>query len=146
MICSVDNDFKKNYMDLLLIADPDVGMIEKYLEECKMYVLLDGSTVLSIACVLDLGGGTVELKNLVTNPEHERMGNASKLIHELLDIYSAEADEMIVGTGDDLMEFYSRFGFEYYRTEKGFFSRYPEPVYDNGKLLEDMQYLKRKLR
>lgn len=55
---------------------------------------------------------------------------------------------MIVGTGDipGVLAFYKSCGFEYSHCIKGFFTEnYDHPIIDNGVLLKDMIYLKRKI-
>ncbi|WP_152616174.1 hypothetical protein [Sanguibacteroides justesenii] len=52
---------RKRYLDLLLDADPSEEMIDRYIEEGDMFVLLAGKTVIG-EVVVDRKG---EIKNLV---------------------------------------------------------------------------------
>ena len=78
----------------------------------------------------------------------ERQGYGRKLINYLINHYSKEYTQMIVGTGDvpGVLAFYKSCGFEYSHCIKGFFTEnYDHPIIDNGILLKDMIYLKRKI-
>lgn len=55
---------------------------------------------------------------------------------------------MLVGTGEvpGILKFYDRCGFTVSHRVKGFFTdNYDHPIIEDGVLLEDMVYLKRKL-
>ena len=61
-----DSD-KTKYMDLLLLADEQVSMIEKYLYLGDMFALCDDG-VKAICVVTQERPGVFELKNIVTAP------------------------------------------------------------------------------
>ena len=64
---------KKQFLPLLLLADEQEDMIDRYLERGAMYVLEDGGV--KAECVItDEGGGVLELKNLAVEPEAQRKG------------------------------------------------------------------------
>ena len=54
---------KKQYLALLLLADEQEDMIDRYLERGSMYVLEDDG-VKAECVVTDEGGGVLELKNI----------------------------------------------------------------------------------
>ena len=64
---------KKDYMDLLFLADEEEDMIDRYLEDGEMYVEKAGGKVVGEAVITDLGmtedGRTIEIKNIATDPE-----------------------------------------------------------------------------
>ena len=69
---------KKNYLDLLLLADEQEDMIDRYLENGRMYVLEDDGV--KCECVVtDEGNGILEIKNIATVPEHQGKGYAKKM-------------------------------------------------------------------
>ena len=51
---------KKQYLDLLLLADEQENMIDRYLTNGTMYVLEDDG-VKAECVVLDVGGGVLEI-------------------------------------------------------------------------------------
>ena len=58
---------KKQYLALLLLADEQEDMIDRYLERGSMYVLEDDG-VKAECVVTDEGGGVLELKNIAVEP------------------------------------------------------------------------------
>ena len=58
---------KKHYLDLLLLADEQENMIDRYLTKGTMYILEDDG-VKAECVVLDVGGGVLEIKNIATYP------------------------------------------------------------------------------
>lgn len=133
---------KKEYLDLLLLADPSEAMIDRYLEEGEMYVLSENGSVICEA-VVDLRG---ELKNIAVNPYRHKEGIGKKMIDTLCETYKTRFNFLYVGTSDSGVSFYTKCGFAYSHTVKNFFlDNYPELIIDDGKPCIDMIYLKRKL-
>ena len=56
---------KDNYLEMLLIADPQENMIRRYLDKSDMFVLEDAGEVLTIGVVEHMKNKRCELKNLV---------------------------------------------------------------------------------
>ena len=69
---------KKQYLDLLLLADEQEDMIDRYLEHGTMYVLEDGE-VKAECVVTDEGGGVLELKNIAVKPAFQGKGYGKSL-------------------------------------------------------------------
>ena len=114
---------KKQYMDLLFLADEQEDMIDRYLDDGQMFVLLDPMAVAECV-VCDLGEGMFEIKNIATAPEAQGKGYGRKLIEFVLDYYKDRCREMLVGTGDSplTVPFYKKCGFkEYGRRRKSYF-------------------------
>ena len=136
---------KKRYIELLLLADEQENMIDKYLERGDMFALFEGD-LKSICVVTKEGDGTFEIKNIATEPKYQGKGYGKKLIEYVVEFYEDECDTLLVGTGDsDLtIPFYKRCGFEESHRIKNFFTdNYDQPIYECGKQLVDMVYLKR---
>ncbi len=141
-----DND-KTKYMDLLLIADEQVSMIEKYLYRGEMFALCDDD-VKALCVVTNEQSGVYEIKNIVTVPEYQRKGYGQRLISFIADYYKEAGNELYVGTGDSPMtlNFYEKCGFKKSHIVKNFFvDNYDHPMYEDGQQLVDMIYLKRHL-
>lgn len=139
---------KKQYLDLLLLADEQESMIDRYLERGDMFVLEDNGV--KAACVItDEGGGICELKNIAVVPDSQRQGYGKKLIDHLISHYSGKYSQMIVGTGDvpSTIGFYQSCGFEYsHRIENFFIDNYDHFMIEEGILLKDMVYLKQDMK
>ena len=74
---------KKDHLSLLLLADEQEDMIDRYLERGRMYVLEDGG-VKSECVVTDEGDGVLEIKSLATVPEYQGRGYGKALIEFIL--------------------------------------------------------------
>ena len=133
---------KKAYLPLLLEADPSEVMIDRYLEDGEMYVLLANGQAASVAVVGQANDAVCELYNLATAEGERGKGYASKLVHHILRLYQPRAKKMRVGTSQPLMGFYERFGFRYAFTREGFFldEGYAGVKFDEPDL-KDMQVL-----
>ncbi|MEG1926971.1 MAG: GNAT family N-acetyltransferase, partial [Ruthenibacterium sp.] len=92
-------DNKKQHLDLLLLADEQESMIDRYLERGDMFVL-DDNGAKAICIVTDETDGIGELKNIAVTPESQRQGYGKRLINYLVKHYSGKYTRMIVGTGD----------------------------------------------
>ena len=90
---------KKQYLDLLLLADEQESMIDRYLERGELFVLEDEG-VKAVGVVTDEGDGVCELKNIAVAPGFQRQGYGRRLIGYLCIHYSGKYTQMTVGTGD----------------------------------------------
>ena len=69
---------KTAFLDLLMLADPQEDMIEKYLDSGDMFALYDDQgEVQSVCVVCRIGKGKCELKNLATRKEAQGKGYGS---------------------------------------------------------------------
>lgn len=138
---------KKQYIDLLLLADEQESMIDRYLERGDMFALEDNG-IKAVCVVTDEKDGVCELKNIAVTSEFQRQGYGKKLINHLLVHYAGKYTQMLVGTGDvpSTIGFYNSCGFEYsHRIENFFTDNYDHPMIEDGVLLKDMIYLKRRI-
>lgn len=135
---------KKEYIDLLLLADEQENMIDKYLEKGEMFVL-DDNGIKAECVVTKESDGTYELKNIAVLPDCQRKGYGKSLIEFVFAHYS-DCNVMLVGTGDCdwTLSFYQICGFnESHRIKNFFTDNYDHPMFEDGKQLVDMVYLKR---
>ena len=136
---------KKQYLDLLLLADEQENMIDRYLDRGTMFVL-DDDGIKSECVVTDEGKGILEIKNIATFPEFQGKGYAKALIEFLVKEYGARYSVLQVGTGDSplTIPFYEKCGFVRSHTVPNFFTdNYDTPIFECGVQLIDMVYLKR---
>ena len=140
-------DNKKQYLDLLLLADESELMIDRYLERGDMFVL-DDNGVKAICVVTDETEGICELKSIAVVSEFHRQGYGKRLINHIVNHYADRYSSMIVGTGDvpSAVGFYQSCGFALsHRIENFFTDNYDHQMFEDGVLLKDMVYLKRQL-
>lgn len=139
--------YKKEYLDLLLLADEQEDMIEKYLDRGIMYDLDDKG--IKCECVItDVGNGVLEIKNIATDPNWQGKGYAKAWIEFIVIKYRKDYSILQVGTGDSPMtvHFYEKCGFVRAHFIPNFFAyNYHQPIFEEGIQLIDMVYLTRKI-
>ena len=147
MIFEEIHENKKQYIDLLLLADEQEDMIDRYLSRGSMFVLKD-ETVIGECVVTDEGSGVLEIKNLSVYPEYQRQGYGEKMIELIADLYRDSYTVMQVGTGDSplTVPFYEHCGFIRHHIISRFFTQhYDHPIFEGGRQLIDMIVLRRPL-
>ena len=136
---------KKDYLALLLLADEQESMIDRYIDRGTMYVLEDGG-VKCECIVTDEGNGILEIKNIATEPEFQRNGYVKKMVEYIAEKHKGKYSVLQVGTGDSplTVPFYEKCGFVKTHSIKNFFiDNYDHPIYECGVKLTDMIYLQR---
>lgn len=136
---------KKQFIELLLLADEQESMIDRYLEQGDMFALYDDD-LKSICVVTKKAEGIYELKNIATYEKYQGQGYGKKLIDYIFKYYNGKCKTMFVGTGDSplTIPFYEHCGFIISHRVKNFFIKnYDHPIFEAGKQLIDMVYLKK---
>ena len=138
---------KKQFLSLLLLADEQEDMIDRYIKKGTMYVLDDNG--IKCECVVtDEGNGILEIKNIATVPEYQKKGYGKTMIDFLIQKYKDRYQILQAGTGDSplTIPFYEKCGFVRSHCIKNFFlDHYNHPIYECGVQLTDMVYLQRKI-
>ena len=145
-IRKVETD-QKRYLDLLLLANEQEDMVDRYLERGTMYVLEDGG-VKAECVVTDEGNGVLQLKNIAVAPAEQGRGYGKAIVDFLIRTYKGQYAVLQVGTGDSpsTIPFYEACGFCRHHLVRNFFTdHYDHPIYECGVQLVDMVYLQRKL-
>ncbi len=138
---------KKQYLDLLLLADESENMIDRYLEIGDMFALFNDD-LKTVSVVVGIDKETCELKNIATYEKFQGKGYGKALIKHISNFYKNDYKTMLVGTGDTpaILSFYENCGFEISHRLKNFFTdNYDHPMFEDGIQLIDMVYLKKKL-
>lgn len=137
---------KERFLPLLLLADPSEVMIANYLDGGALYVLYEDGVPACVAVVTDYAPGACELKNLATDPVRQNRGHAGRMLRFLFETCAARYNVMYLGTSEQMIPYYTRFGFVPSHTVPNFFvDFYPEPIFEDGVQCVDMFYLKRPL-
>lgn len=138
---------KKQFLPLLLLADEQENMVDRYLESGTMFALYDNG--LKCQCVVTMArDGILEIKNIATVPACQGRGYARMLIEFVSEKYAGICSILQVGTGDSplTVPFYEKCGFVYsHRIPNFFIDHYDHPIYECGIRLVDMVYLQKKL-
>jgi GNAT superfamily N-acetyltransferase len=139
---------KKQFLDLLLLADEKEDMIDRYLPDGDLFALYDDD-LKSVCVVVPVNSETCELKNIATYKKYQGKGYGRALINFIFDFYKNDYKTMLVGTGETpaILSFYESCGFEKSHRVKNFFTdNYDLPMFDGDIKLVDMIYLKKELQ
>ena len=137
-------DNKKHFMDLLLLADESEDMINKYLHRGDVFALFDND-LKTISVVTNENNEIYEIKNIATYDNYQGKGYGKKMIQYIIEKYKHKCKTLIVGTGDSnkTISFYKKCGFTYSHKVKDFFIKnYDHEIFEEGKQLIDMIYLR----
>lgn len=135
---------REKFMDLLLLGDEQESMIRKYLERGELLALYEAD-LKTVCVVTQEDENTCEIKNIATYEKEQAKGYGSYMIRYVIENYRDKCGVLLVGTGDDnkTLSFYKKHGFVYSHTVKNFFiDNYDHEIFENGKQLIDMIYLK----
>lgn len=130
---------RKRYLPLLLLADEQEDMIDRYLDRGEMFALLDPD-VRAVCVVTDENDGVCEIRNIAVDPAFQRRGYGKALVSALFALYRDRCAAMTAGTGDCPMTvgFYLSCGFyESHREKDYFISHYDHPIFEAGEQLTD---------
>lgn len=139
---------KKQFLDLLLLADEQENMIDQYLTDGDLFALYDDD-LKSVCVVLPIDNETCELKNIATYAHCQGRGYGRALIRFVADCYKNQFKTMFVGTGEVpwILSFYKSCGFVPSHRIRNFFTdHYDHPMFDGDIQLVDMVYLKKDLQ
>lgn len=90
---------KKQYLPLLLEADPPEEMIDRCLGEGAVYAMR-GAEPVCVAVVLPLSETECELKNIVVARKYRGQGYGGRMLSYLANLWGAGYSRMLVGTCD----------------------------------------------
>lgn len=139
---------KKQFLDLLLLADEQENMIDKYLPDGDLFALYDGD-LKSVCVVVPINSETCELKNIATYGKYQGKGYGRALVDFISGYYKTNFRTMLVGTGEtpSILSFYESCGFKMSHRVKDFFTdNYDHPIFEGDIQLVDMMYLKKELQ
>jgi len=139
---------KKQFLDLLLLADEQENVIDKYLASGDLFALYDDD-LKSVCVVAPIDSETCELKNIATYEKEQGKGYGRALINFISDFYKNDYKTILVGTGEIpwILSFYESCGFEQSHRVKNFFTdNYDHPMFEGDIQLIDMIYLKKDLK
>lgn len=140
---------KKRFLSLLLLADEQESMIDRYLMRGTMYAAYEGEKVIGVAVLVRQSQDIYELKNLTVVPAYQGKGIGKQILMELCEkCRERSAHTLRVGTGETPkhLGFYKACGFTECGREADFFTQnYDHPIVEDGITLQDMIYLEKAL-
>lgn len=148
MEIKIISENKKQFIDLLLLADEQENMIDNYLERGTLFVLYEQEFIKCVCVVTKEKEGIYEIKNLAVHPDSKRQGYGTKMLKYIFHYYQKVCNVLFVGTGNSplTIPFYESCGFRFSHKIKNFFTEhYDTPIFECGVQLVDMVYLKKLL-
>ena len=139
---------KKDFLPLLLIADEQESMIDKYLENGEMFAGFKNNLAIAVCVVIFLNEETIEIKNLAIHPNYQHQGYGKIMINFICQQFKGKYKNLLVGTGNSplTIPFYEKLGFLYSHQIPNFFiDNYDHPIIEDGIQLVDMIYLKKNI-
>jgi len=136
---------KEQYMDLLLLADGQESMIQKYLNRGTLFALYEDYDLKTVAVVTKESQDTYEIKNIATLKIYQGKGYGKAMVNHIIQYCKNQGKILLVGTpeSENTLIFYEGLGFVYSHTEKDFFVKnYAHPIMENGVQLRDKLYYK----
>lgn len=135
---------KRKHSNLLLLADEQEEMIERYLERGALFLLSELSARRAAAVVTQESGTVCELKNLAVEPEFQRRGYGRARVGWLTGHCRSRFETMQIGTGEVPLHprLLSKLRFFPSHRILGFFAIHCDhPIVEDGVLLADMAVL-----
>ncbi|WP_041556042.1 GNAT family N-acetyltransferase [Carnobacterium sp. 17-4] len=135
------NDREK-FIDYLLMADENEGIVEKYIQTGKMYSINDLQEIIGIILFTFPTEDVVEIKNLALIESSRGKGYGNEVIQRAVCLFQEKGyRKIIVGTANSSIgniSFYQKAGFRIVSIRKNFFLNYPELIIENGIRALDM--------
>jgi len=139
---------RKKFLPLLLLADEQESMIDKYLECGRMFILQEKNISVAVCVVADVGDKILEIKNLAVDKKFQRKGYGRFMIEFVSQKFKDKFSILQVGTGDSpaTLPFYESCDFKRHHVIKNFFiDNYDHKIFEGGVQLADMIILRKTL-
>lgn len=130
--------------DLLLLADPNKDLINKYIKDGECFVAKnnDEETV-GVYVLIKISEGVLEIINIAVDPKFQGQGYGKTLVLDAIErAKKSGAKKIEIGTGNSSilqLSLYQKCGFKIVGSDKDFFVKnYPERIFENGVQCRDM--------
>lgn len=133
--------------NLLLDADPSKKLVDSYLKKGYLFGAFDNGLLAGEYLLIIHDNSTAEIINLAVLEKYRNKSIGKKLIsHAENQARVFGCNNIIIGTAEPLVKYYTNQGYVYKKTVTNFFKdNYDTPVIDNGVILSDMIVLEKKL-
>ena len=133
---------RKNFINYLLLADENEEIVNEYINNGDLFSITVLDKVVGVAIFISESPKTIELKNIALLADYRGKGLGKEILKLASALYKNKSfKKMTVGTANssiDNIAFYLKAGFRIVGIRKGFFAKYPEPIYENGIQAIDM--------
>ena len=142
ILLPIGQNERKNYLNYLLLADESEEVVNTYLNDGEMFAIQYNQEIAGAALFTFHPNYVVELKNIALNPACQGKGAGKLVVCKAFAYYKERGfRKMIVGTANSSignLAFYQKAGFRMTAIRKGFFEKYPEPIFEDGIRALDM--------
>lgn len=140
------NKLTDKHWDLLLLADPNKDLVQKYLQAGITFEVRKKEKLLAIMVLQAISQSKLEIKNIAVDPKFENQGVATRLLTYAFQFArQRNYQQLQIGTGSTSFKqlyLYQKVGFRITEIKKDFFIKnYQQHIYENGLLLRDMLVL-----
>lgn len=137
------NTDRRSYMNLLMIADPDIKCIDKYIDQGSLIAMFESGRCIGVLHYKNKCNKVVEIMNIGILQSHLNKGYGSKLLRYAIENIKTEGNlKIMLGTGDSSLKnvaFYKRHGFRILEVWQDYFiENYDEEIYEDGVQCRDM--------
>ncbi|MFC0232813.1 GNAT family N-acetyltransferase [Vagococcus entomophilus] len=154
-ICKLNQANTELPWALLLEADPERKVVEKYIDQSTIFVAKEAENIVGVLAIMKLDSTEAcqyELMNVSVDPLFQRRGIATKLMEHafkwVMETIKNQVDSVVlyVKTGDisPALQLYKDNGFVIEAIQKNYFlEHYAEPIYEEGQQLKNQVLLKK---
>lgn len=136
---------KRRFMDLLLMGDEQESMIDRYLSRGRLFIGYVSGVPAACCVVTREPGGVVEIKNLAVSPEHRRRGIGRAMLEHVESLFPDAIFQLGTGETPSTLRFYRNCGYAFSHRIPDFFTdNYDHPIVEEGVVLKDIVYLRKK--
>ena len=127
---------RESYKPLLLMADEDEQILNRYIGEGDLYEMRVNDDIIGVALFIPVDEETIELRNIALRPSYRGQGVAKEMIMQAETIFAAQQyTRIIVGTANcnlNNVALYQKLGFRMYDIKRDFFAQHKKPQYEQG--------------
>ena len=136
---------------LLLLADPSMSAIERYIDLAEIHIAVLKAKVIASIVLYPLGDEAYEIKNIAVAERFQGKGIGKLLLNAATNLAILNnAGSLSIGTSNASVAqlyLYQKSGFEITGIKFNFFlDNYREPIFENGIQCKHMIFLEKKLR
>ncbi|MGB3367585.1 MAG: GNAT family N-acetyltransferase [Acidaminobacteraceae bacterium] len=137
------NTDRRSFMNLLMIGDPDLKCINKYIDEGTLIAMYEGGKCIGVIHYKNVYNKVVEIMNIGILKSYINKGYGSKLLRYTIENIKSEGNlKIMLGTCDSSAKnvaFYKRHGFRILEVWHDYFiENYDEEIYEDNMQCRDM--------
>lgn len=137
--------------ELLLLADPSLELIKKYLKEGRLYQVELKNEIVGVLLLWEISSSVLEIKNIAVAQTHQGKGLGKQLLRFAEEKALQEEYSILrIATGNSSiaqLALYQKMGFEIVDMQRDFFlENYPEAIWENEIQCKHLLILEKGLR